>query len=103
MAPLFNASNRKVGGLRFLTLGRVILTVSARSVQVSISKPAKPATLRGKPVVEACGDGFKAIVKLYRNGRLAGSYPAPDLFANAGDAMAHATAGIVACNLQMAR
>lgn len=95
MANIFNVSFRRVGGLRFLKVGRLTVTLA-------VSRTLAPR-YAAKPVVEASGDGFKAIVKLYRNGRLRGSYASPELFGNAGDAMAHATAGIVACNMQMVR
>ncbi|WP_336812795.1 hypothetical protein [Bosea sp. MMO-172] len=95
MANILNITYRKVGGLRFLKVGRLTVSFSVTKRLTTI--------YTAKPVVERKGEQFAAIVKLYKSGRLVKQVAGPELFALPGDAMAHAVAGIAAVGLKAAR
>lgn len=69
MPSIFPVSYRKVGGLRFLKVGRLTVSFSISSRLSTI--------YTAKPVVERKGSQFAAIVKLYKSGRLVRSVTGP--------------------------
>lgn len=96
MAQLLNVSFRKIGGLRFIRLGRI-------NIQLSVSSKYAPPKPKARPLIEAEGQYYRPVVKLYRDGKPYHTSYANVVYATAGEAMAHARAGIAACNFKIAR
>ncbi len=96
MAHLLNISARKVGGIHFLKLGRI-------NVSVSVSKPETEIKLSARAMVERASDGFRPVVFLCRDGRPHSRHEAPGSFPDAGLALAHARAAVASVGLPLAR
>jgi uncharacterized protein YegL len=95
-APVFNVTARKVGGIRFLKLGRI-------NISLSVSKPAHAVKITARAMVERTGDGFRPVVFICRDGKPHSRHEAPMALATAGDAMFHARAAVASCGLALAR
>ncbi|MFC5509284.1 hypothetical protein [Bosea massiliensis] len=96
--PILNISTQKVGGLRFVRIGRLSLSFCLTRKPV-----ARPVKLTAKPMVERAGDAFYPVVRLYRDGKLATIKAGPVHHASPADALAHARAAIARCGLTLAR
>ncbi len=93
----FNVSARKVGGIRFLKLGRFNLSFS-------VSKPDKAPAFKVRAMVEQDADGsFYAVVRLMKDGEPHRTVAAPYGHATAGLARAHALHAARSCGLPLAR
>ncbi|MCZ8103994.1 MAG: hypothetical protein O9972_39635 [Burkholderiales bacterium] len=103
-APLFSISTQKVGGLRFVRVGRLCLSFCLTRKPAPKAEPAQPGPrFYVRPVIEGEAGMTKAGIRLYRNGKLCAVRWCADAFAHPGEAWAHAQAAARRSGFTIAR
>lgn len=95
-ARIWNVSHRKVGGIRFLKLGRI-------NISLSVAKRPEDIEVTARAMAERTASGFRSVVFLLKDGKLFSRHDGLDGFADAGLALAHAQHAAITAGIPFAR